>query len=163
MSAACEVRLTVSAAQRLQADQLPIPEAVPSKSSIAQATDVVTDGGGVKGGEFSISDSDKVQGCPGYILHCIPLCFVAGMSLHDKLQMVLLPSVCARLDAPASMLDQLFAACDITLVWDLSKTLDAASVPCLAQSVQSIACMRACNKSSTRCTQCQLSAFQTLC
>lgn len=62
LSAACEVSLFCSAAQRLQADQLPVPEAVPSKSSIAQATDVVKDGGGVKGGEFSISDSDKVQG-----------------------------------------------------------------------------------------------------
>ena len=62
LGAACKVRLAVFAAQRLQADQLPIPEAVPSKSSIAQATDVVKDGGGVKGGEFSISDSDKVQG-----------------------------------------------------------------------------------------------------
>ena len=62
LSAACQVSLAVFAAQRLQADQLPVPEAVPSKSSIAQAPDVVKDGGGVKGGEFSISNSDKVQG-----------------------------------------------------------------------------------------------------
>ncbi|KAL0025425.1 hypothetical protein WJX79_008824 [Trebouxia sp. C0005] len=39
------------------ADQLPIPEAVPSKESLAQAKDTVTDGGGVRGGEFSITDS----------------------------------------------------------------------------------------------------------
>ncbi|KAL3155131.1 hypothetical protein ABBQ38_011188 [Trebouxia sp. C0009 RCD-2024] len=44
------------------ADQLPAPEAVPSNDSVAHATDVTKDGGGVKGGEFSITDSDKVKG-----------------------------------------------------------------------------------------------------
>ncbi|DBA77182.1 TPA: hypothetical protein ACH3X1_009756 [Trebouxia sp. C0004] len=39
------------------ADQLPFPEAVPSKGSLAQAKDAVTNGGGVRGGEFSITDS----------------------------------------------------------------------------------------------------------
>ena len=39
------------------AAQLPIPEAVPTKGSLAQAKDIVTDGGGIRGGEFSITDS----------------------------------------------------------------------------------------------------------
>ena len=39
------------------AAQLPIPEAVSTKGSLAQAKDIVTDGGGVRGGEFSITDS----------------------------------------------------------------------------------------------------------
>ena len=98
ISAACKVSLAVFAAQRLQADQLPIPEAVPSKSSIAQASDVVKDGGGVKGGEFSISDSDKVQGGSSRIFalyQYLPM-LLAGIFLHDKLQMVLLArSSCA--------------------------------------------------------------------
>ena len=42
--------------------QLPVPEAVPSKDSVAQATDALQDGGGVRGGEFSITDSNKVHG-----------------------------------------------------------------------------------------------------
>ena len=86
MSAACKVSLAVFAAQRLQADQLPIPDAVPSKSSIAQATDVVTDGGGVKGGEFSISDSDKVQGGLSRILLCNFLCLWLASSCLTSFQ-----------------------------------------------------------------------------
>lgn len=52
----CKVRFSFSSAQ------LPAPEAVPSNDSVAHATDVTKDGGGVKGGEFSITDSDKVHG-----------------------------------------------------------------------------------------------------
>ena len=42
--------------------QMPMPEAVPSKGSLAQASNATRDGGGVAGGEFSITDSapDKV-------------------------------------------------------------------------------------------------------
>ncbi|KAA6417170.1 MAG: hypothetical protein FRX49_12874, partial [Trebouxia sp. A1-2] len=35
---------------------LPIPEAVPSKESLAQAKDTVTDGGGVKGAAGDVAD-----------------------------------------------------------------------------------------------------------
>lgn len=56
LHAGCKVSFCFSAAQ------LPSPEAVPSKDSVAQATNIVKDGGGVKGGEFSITDSDKVHG-----------------------------------------------------------------------------------------------------
>ena len=85
-----KVSLAVFAAQRLQADRLPIPEAVPSKSSLAQANDVVKDAGGVKGGEFSVSDSDKVLGRSKPHLALYSPMRAAGIFLHDKLQMMLL-------------------------------------------------------------------------
>jgi len=52
----CKVSLSDSSCFAFAA-QLPFPEAVPSKGSLAQAKDAVTDGGGVGGGEFSITDS----------------------------------------------------------------------------------------------------------
>ena len=52
---AARITFDIACKVSLAAAQLPVPEAVPSKGSAAQATDIRKDGGGIKGGEFSIS------------------------------------------------------------------------------------------------------------